>query len=303
LRIGRTPWTRSPSGTAVQYLSEPSGGSDLAGLITRADRDGDNWVLNGAKTWSTNAFAADFGLCLARTDWTVPKHSGLTMFIVPTKAIGVTTDRVKMVDGSNEFCEEFFDGVVLPPWSVLGEVGKGWEVVSRQLFHERNSVGGGSPHLSGRQQSRSVARLGPVEVARATGRADDPVLRERLGEWFALAHVKEQVIARVTMGVSSGHYPPAASTMLRLIAAETAQLGYDLALEFAAAGAAVGTASDPGFVASQVGLGFLMRQGVSIGGGTTEISRNILSERLLGLPREAAPDRGVPFNQVKRGRS
>ncbi|HET6737164.1 acyl-CoA dehydrogenase family protein, partial [Mycobacterium sp.] len=95
----------------VQLLSEPSGGSDLAGVITRADRRGDRWVLNGAKTWSTYAFAADYGLCLARTNWEVPKHDGLTMFLVPMRSPGVTMNRIKQVDGTADFCEEFFDDV------------------------------------------------------------------------------------------------------------------------------------------------------------------------------------------------
>lgn len=96
----------------VQFLSEPRGGSDLAGLTSRADRDGDQWILNGSKIWSSGAYAADYGLCLARTDWTVPKHQGLTLFLVPVHAEGVTVQRIKQVTGSTEFCQEFFDDVV-----------------------------------------------------------------------------------------------------------------------------------------------------------------------------------------------
>ena len=106
----------------VQLLSEPSGGSDLAGVITRADRMGDKWVINGAKTWSTSAFAADYGLMLARTDWDVPKHEGLTMFLVPIDSPGITLRRIKQVNGSVEFCEEFFDGLELGDDAVVGEV-------------------------------------------------------------------------------------------------------------------------------------------------------------------------------------
>lgn len=137
----------------VQLLSEPSGGSDLAGLITRAERDGDDWVVSGAKTWSTSAFAADFGLLLARTDSTVPKHDGLTMFLVPIDAPGVTLRRIEQVDGSNEFCEEFFDGLRLGPDTVVGEVNKGWDVASRLLYHGggpwgrvRSSPAGAAPN-------------------------------------------------------------------------------------------------------------------------------------------------------------
>ena len=106
----------------VQLLSEPSGGSDLAGVITRADRVGDKWVINGAKTWSTSAFAADYGLLLARTNWDVPKHEGLTMFLVPINSLGITLRRIKQVNGSVEFCEEFFDNLELGDDAVVGEV-------------------------------------------------------------------------------------------------------------------------------------------------------------------------------------
>ena len=133
----------------VQLLSEPSGGSDLAGVITRADRQGDKWVINGAKTWSTSAFAADYGLLLARTDWTVPEREGLTMFLVPIDSHGITLRRIHQVNGSREFCEEFFDGVEIGDDAVVGDVNGGWTVASRQLYHERRAVGGGSEFASG----------------------------------------------------------------------------------------------------------------------------------------------------------
>lgn len=110
----------------VQLLSEPSGGSDLAGVLTRAVRRGDRWVIDGAKTWSTSAFAADYGLCLARTDWDVPKHEGLTMFLVPIDHPGITLRRITQVNGSSEFCEEFLDGVDVGEDAVVGEVNNGW---------------------------------------------------------------------------------------------------------------------------------------------------------------------------------
>ena len=284
-----------------QLLSEPSGGSDLAGLLTRAERDGDVWVLNGAKTWSSSAFAADLGLCLARTNPSVPKHAGLTMFLVPTKAPGVTMNRIRMVNGSNEFCEEFFDDVILPASAVVGEVNGGWAAASRQLFHERNAVGGGSPYVSGRGHPKSVARATPLDVARAAGRATDPLVREMVGEWLAVDRVQRQLVARVSQGIASGHYPAPAASMLRLMSAESTQLAADLAVRIAGAGAGIGSADDPA-ITRDLAQSFLMRQGSSLGGGSTEISRNILSERLLGMPREHAADKGVPFNEIRRSR-
>jgi alkylation response protein AidB-like acyl-CoA dehydrogenase len=133
----------------VQFLSEPSGGSDLAGLVTRATRDGDVFVLNGSKIWSTWAFRSDYAMCLARTDWHAPKHRGLTMFILKIHQPGVEVQQIKMSNRTAEFCQEFFDDVPIPVADVVGEINDGWTVASRLLFHERDAVGGGSPFASG----------------------------------------------------------------------------------------------------------------------------------------------------------
>ncbi|GAA0960029.1 acyl-CoA dehydrogenase family protein [Actinocorallia libanotica] len=284
-----------------QFLSEPGGGSDLAGLITRADRDGDGWVVNGAKTWSTWAYAADWALCLARTDWDAPKHRGLTMFLMPTKAPGVTMRRVRMVDGSDEFCEEFFDNVVLPASAVVGEVNGGWTVASRQLVHEKTAVGGGSPYVSGRLRHGGLRWEDLPEVARVTGRVDDPAVREEIGEWVAMSHVRDQLIERVSRSIGDGVLPPAATAFMRLFSAEASQAANDAMLRIAGPAAVVGGVDEPG-LGRLVGVRQLMRQESSLGGGSTEISRNIISERVLGMPREYAADRDVPFREVRRGR-
>lgn len=285
-----------------QFLSEPSGGSDLAGLLTRAELDGDTWILNGQKTWSTSAYAADWGLCLARTNWDVPKHRGLTMFLVPTKAPGLHMNRVKMVNGSREFCEEFFTDVQLPASAVVGEVNDGWAVASRQLFHERNAVGGGSPFVSGLAgRPRALGGQSPFTVARATGRAGEPGVRERVGEWVALEAVKNQMIGRVGRAIGTGALPAPAASLLRLFHAEASQRATDLAMDVAGAQIAAGVGTEEG-VTGRAGVAYLSRQGASLGGGSSEMARNQISERLLGMPREAAADRDVPFNQVKRGR-
>jgi alkylation response protein AidB-like acyl-CoA dehydrogenase len=285
-----------------QFLSEPSGGSDLAGLITRAELDGDTWILNGAKTWSTSAYAADWGLCLARTDWEVPKHAGLTMFLVSTKAPGLTMNRVRMVNGSREFCEEFFDDVRLPATAVAGKVNDGWAVASRQLFHERNAVGGGSSYVSGRSHQRGMGSLTPFAVARATGRAAEPGVRERVGDWLVMETVQHQMVARVSRAITSGVLPAPAASLLRLFHAESSQRATDLAADIGGAQVATGAGADQG-IAGRAGVAFLGRQGASLGGGSSEMARNGISERLLGMPRERSDDREVPFKQVKRGRS
>ena len=286
-----------------QFLSEPSGGSDLAGLLTRAELDGDTWILNGQKTWSTSAYAADWGLCLARTNWDVPKHRGLTMFLIPTRAPGLHMNRVKMVNGSREFCEEFFTDVQLPASAVVGEVNDGWAVASRQLFHERNAVGGGSPFVSGLAgRPRALGGQTPFVVARATGRAAEPGVRERVGEWVAMETVQNQMVARVSRAIGTGALPPPAASLLRLFHAESSQRATDLAMEVAGAQIAAGVGTEEG-VTGRTGVAYLSRQGASLGGGSSEMARNQISERLLGMPREQTADRDIPFSQVRRGRS
>ncbi|HSA48509.1 MAG TPA: acyl-CoA dehydrogenase family protein [Yinghuangia sp.] len=306
LDVGSEEQKRRHIGAAIrgeevlaQFLSEPSGGSDLAGLLTRAEQDGDTWVINGAKTWSTWAYAADYGLCLARTDSGKPKHRGLTMFLVPTRAPGLTINRVRLVDGSTEFCEEFFDGVRVDASAVVGEVDGGWAVATRQLFHERNAVGGGSPYVSGRGATPSRPKADPIALAQATGRAAEPEIRTLLGEMLALTTVSRQMGSRISAAIAGGQLPSHAASMLRLLHAERAQTEDDLALRIAGATAGIGPGPEPGRT-GMVGISYLGRQAASLGGGSTEMSRNIISERMLGMPRELAPDRDVPFNQVKQ---
>lgn len=284
----------------VQLLSEPSGGSDLAGLITRADRDGDDWVVNGAKTWSTSAFAADFGLLLARTDATVPKHDGLTMFLVPIDAPGVTLRRIEQVDGSNEFCEEFFDGLRLGPDTVVGEVNKGWDVASRLLFHERRAVGQGSEFASGRGPERAEMAAGDfLTLASDAGTADDPLTQDQIGRVLARRMVRDQLVEHVGRGMRSGELPPAAASIIRLFHSDVTYLEVDTAMAVAGP---LGVVDDEAQLL-RTGRRYLSRQTVGLGGGSDEMARNVIAERVLGLPREYAADRGVPFNQVRHNRS
>ena len=284
-----------------QLLSEPSGGSDLAGVITRADRQGDKWIINGAKTWSTSAFAADYGLMLARTDWNVPKHEGLTMFLVPLNSPGITMRRIKEVNGNEEFCEEFFDGLELGDDAVVGEVNGGWAVASRQLHHERRAVGGGSEFASGRG-AENASEMPPdyVAIAEATGQSDEPRVQELAGRALVHREVKEQLIQHVSTSIATGALPPNAGTLIRLFHADTTELEVDTALAIAGTAGVIDETGDGGVF--DVGVRYLSRQTGSLGGGSSEMARNVIAERILGFPRELAADRGVPFNQVKRGR-
>jgi alkylation response protein AidB-like acyl-CoA dehydrogenase len=275
----------------VQLLSEPNGGSDLAGVITRADRRDNTWVINGAKTWSTSAFAAEYGLMLARTDWTVPKHEGLTMFLVPLDSPGITMRRIKQVSGSEEFCEEFFDGLVLTDDAVVGEVNNGWSVASRQLFHERRAVGGGAEFASGSgAENASEAPPDYVRLAVATGQGDDPRVQALAGRALVHRAVKDHLIAHVSAAARTGALPPTAGTLIRLFHAETTELEIDTALAIAGTAGVV----DEGDGLLGIGERYLERQIGSLGGGSSEMARNVIGERILGFPREFAADRGVP---------
>jgi alkylation response protein AidB-like acyl-CoA dehydrogenase len=283
----------------VQLLSEPSGGSDLASVITRADRKGDKWVVTGAKTWSTSAFAADYGLLLARTTWDVPKHEGLTMFLVKLDSPGIEMRRITQVNGSQEFCEEFFDGLELDDDAVVGEVNDGWNVASRQLYHERRAVGGGSEFASGiGAEGKTDQPVDYVDLVEEIGQSDNERVRELAGRAMVRRAVHEQLIDHVYHGVLDGSLPPAAGSIIRISHAENVQFEIDTAVALTGSQGVV----DDGSGLFRVGSRFLSRQAASLGGGTTEIARNIIGERVLGFPREHAADRGVPFNQVKRTR-
>ncbi len=284
----------------VQLLSEPNGGSDLAGVITRAERRDGRWIINGAKTWSTWAFAADYGLCLARTNWDVPKHDGLTMFLVPLQHPGVTINRIQQVNGSIEFCEEFFDDVDVGDDAVVGEPGSGWDVASRQLYHERRTMGDGSEYTSGpgiaEAHDVSVDLMSLIEK---TNQAGNQRLQEMVGRALVHRAVHGQLSEHVFHAVAGGTLPPAAGSIIRLYMAEVHDVETDTAL--AVAGPA-GVVDDEGGLVD-IGTRYMGRQTASIGGGTTEMARNVIGERVLNFPRERADDRGVPFKQVRRGKT
>ena len=287
----------------VQFLSEPTGGSDLAGSITRATPQGDAWVLNGSKIWSSSAHRSDYAMCLARTDWDVPKHQGLTMFIVEVHQPRIVIEQIKQVNGSMEFCQEFFDDVPIPAENVVGEVNDGWTVASRLLFHERNAVGGGSiyassPVLRGRREAGP--RLDLVELARYTGQAHDERVRQLVAEAHVLSTVHGYLIQRVTAGMRTGHFSGPAGALLKLFGATAGVRRSEIGLKIAGTAGIAWREGDT--TAGRYGAASLGRQGGSLAGGSNEIQRNIISERVLEMPREFAADRDVPFNQVKRNK-
>jgi alkylation response protein AidB-like acyl-CoA dehydrogenase len=285
----------------VQFLSEPRGGSDLAGVTTRATQDGDVFILNGSKIWSSGAYAADYGVCLTRTDWDAPKHRGLTMLLVKVHQPGVVVNRIRQVNGNNEFCQEFFDNVEIPAANVLGEINGGWSAASRLLNHERLAVGGGSPYISGgaRGPRRAAPESKLKEMVRRTGQSNDARVRELVAESHVLDRVQGHLVDRVVAGMRLGELPPHAAAIMRLFSGESAVRRAEIGVEVAGPHAIAAGEGDGDL---EFGVAFLARQAACLGGGSTEMARNIISERILGMPREYAADRDVPFNQVRQGR-
>ena len=158
----------------MQFLSEPSGGSDVAGVLTSAVREDDEWVLNGSKIWTTGAWVADWGLCLARTNWDVPKHRGLTVFILPIRQPGVDISRIEMLNGNMEFCQEFLTDVRVPDTDRIGEVDGGWTVGTRWLFHERMLHNSPLVTVPPQTSDSGGGGAGLFDIASAVGRVEDP---------------------------------------------------------------------------------------------------------------------------------
>ena len=285
----------------MQFLSEPTSGSDLASVTTRATLDGDAYVLNGSKVWSSGAYAADYAICVARTNWSVPKHDGITVFIMKIHEPGVTVDQIVDSMGRSEFCQEFFDDVRVPVENVIGQVDAGWTVVRGLLDHERNSVGAASPYTSGRDSSEHSGLQ--VDVRRLVvehGLSADAEARQCAAQDYVLDFVQGQMKRRITEGVERGAFPPIAGSLLRLLSARVYVERSELSLRVTGQAA---VAWNEGAYAGDVSSLYIARQGAEIGGGTTEIQRNIISERLLGMPREHAADRGVPFDQVRHNQA
>jgi alkylation response protein AidB-like acyl-CoA dehydrogenase len=286
----------------VQFLSEPQSGSDLAGVRTSATRDGDSFVLSGSKIWSSGAATSDYAMCLARTDWSVPKHRGLTMLIVKIHQPGITIDRIKQVDGSDEFCQEFFDDVLIPVDAVVGEINDGWTVASRLLVHERMAVGGGSPYVSGRAMGRRQGTPGgdAAALAAAVGRTEDQGVRRLVAQAKVTELVRDQLVARVSEGLATGTMSPASGSLMKLAGAVAGMRRRDIDVAIAGEQGVVWPAGDDG-LAKGAGEYYLSRQSLSLGGGSNEMQRNLIAERVLGMPREFAADREVPYRDVPSG--
>jgi alkylation response protein AidB-like acyl-CoA dehydrogenase len=279
----------------VQLLSEPSGGSDLAGMLMRATRDGDRYLLNGQKIWSTGAQHADYALCAARTRWDVPKHKGISVFIVDLKAPGVDIRPIRQINEGSEFCEEFLTDVVVPAADLVGGEHDGWRVTRGLIEIEHEYVGrsgdGGAPQQGG------VEDL--IALARARGLAGDQGTRRLIADIHARRLVQALTSARIANAMETGARDRSYGGVLKLTSTELLQRRSEVGLAIAGSD---GVAWPRGSDDKAWSLAFLTARSFSIAGGTTEVQRNNVGERALGLPREPSVDHDVPFDQVRRNR-
>jgi alkylation response protein AidB-like acyl-CoA dehydrogenase len=282
-----------------QLFSEPAAGSDVAGLKTRAEKDGDHWVVNGQKVWTSGAHYSDYGILLTRTDPNVPKHKGLTMFIVNMKAPGVEVRPIKQINGGANFNEVYFTDVRIPDSDRLGAVGDGWKVGLTTLMHERLAVGGGAGG-SGPDVKELIA------LARSTELEEGPAIRNAaVREKIADFHVRTQGLKyttyRTMTALSKGQVPGPEASIGKIVSAVKLQDLTHFATELEDMGGAV---LDGGIAPQEAAFqqAYMWAPGLRIAGGTDEILKNIIAERVLGLPGDMRADKDQAFKDLPSGR-
>jgi alkylation response protein AidB-like acyl-CoA dehydrogenase len=277
-----------------QLFSEPSAGSDLAGLRTRAARDGEGWVIDGQKVWTTVAHVADFGILLTRTDSTVPKHRGLTMFIVDMKAPGVEVRPIRQLSGETHFNEVFFQGVRVPDASRIGNAGDGWNVALATLMFERSMAGMGLG-FAGAPEILRLSRQVDLGAGPAIG---DQRIRERIADMWINEQALKLLSARAQTALSKGALPGPEQSINKVIEASHGQQAAYLAMDLLGEAGAL-THAELGDDWLKIERSWTWGAAMRIAGGSDEILRNIIGERVLGLPGDIRPDKDVAFNKLK----
>ncbi len=287
---GRTVW--------CQMFSEPGAGSDVASLQTRAVLDGEEWTLNGQKVWTTLAHVSDYGIIIARTDAEVPKHAGISMFVVDMRAPGVEIRAINQIDGGQHFNEIFFTDVRLGTDALIGELNAGWRLATAMLMYERVAIGTGSS--SGIKTPTSDFL---IKTARRHNRLDEAGVRQELMRIYAEETTKSLVSLRTRAELKAGKTPGPGGSLGKLHGAKIARMTRLVMMNLAGpAGAAWSTSgSDDGADPSALSKSTLRSFSSNIAGGTDEIQKNIIGDRVLGLPRDIAVDRDVPFKELKVG--
>jgi len=264
-----------------QLFSEPGAGSDLASLTTRAERDGDEWVVTGQKVWTSLAHMSRYGILIARTDPDAPKHRGISYFVCPMDTPGIDIRPLVEMTGVHTFNEVFLDEVRLPASSLVGEVGQGWDLAKVTLGNERVSLSTGGA-LWG--QGPSIDNL--MDLVRERGGVAEPMLRERLVDLYMEGELLRMIRLRTVSAAVKGAQPGPEASVRKIIADEHGQKLFELAKDLAGPG---GMLTDAGPLGADVGIwhhGYLFSRALTIGGGTGEVQRNIIAERALGLPHD-----------------
>ena len=308
---GRVGW--------CQLFSEPGAGSDLAGLTTRAVRDGDRWIINGQKVWSSMAREADYGMLLARTDFDVPKHAGISWFAFPLDQPGVTIRPLREMTGDAVFNEIFLDDAECADADLIGGEGNGWAVTQTTLHFERSGIGAGGSHAGfpapgpkggtlGRRAGDAALDDVPgtdltlavrdlVDLAQATGRSHDPSIRQKLAQLITVTDIGAWNARRGKAEAARGG-GQAVANIGKIAQTRIMKLSGEIAMEILGADGML--ASPDGPEKGRYTHAFVFSPASSIYGGTDEIQRNIIGERVLGLPRDANPDKQVPYGDVLR---
>jgi alkylation response protein AidB-like acyl-CoA dehydrogenase len=261
---------------ACQLFSEPVAGSDLAGIQTKAARDGDEWIVSGQKVWTSGAQFSDLGEIITRTSPDKPKHKGLTMLLVDMKAPGVTVRPLRQMTGGASFNEVFFDEVRVHDSHRLGDVDEGWTVALTTLMNERAAIGGG---LGGR--ATSATRF--VELARYLGCADDPLVRQQLADTYIRTHVARYTNQRAMAKIRAGQLPGPEMSIAKLSLTQNYQRATDMLAGMLGPRLAADTGEWGTYAWAELVLGV---PGMRVAGGTDEVMRNIVGERVLGMPKE-----------------
>ena len=277
-----------------QMFSEPGAGSDVASLQTRAVRDGDEWILNGQKVWTTLAHLCDRGIIIARTDPDQPKHRGISMFIVDMRAPGVEIRPIHQIDGGMRFNEIFFTDVRIPIDHQLGPLNEGWRLATAMLMYERVAIGTGQQGGVRHERSDDL-----IEEARARGRSDDPRIRQDLMRLYADEVCMSLMGLRTRAEAEAGRTPGPGGSLGKLAGARIAARYRDLSLAIVGPAAVAWEGDGPG---GGWARGALTTLSSSIAGGTNEIQRNIIGDRVLGLPREPSVDKDLPFRDLDLGK-
>ena len=289
LASGATVW--------CQLFSEPAGGSDLAALRTRAVRDGDDWVINGQKIWTSGAHYCDYGILVTRSDPTVAKHKGLTYFYLDMKSPGIEIKPIKQISGQSNFNEVYFTDVRIPDAQRLGEVGQGWQVALTTLMNERASIGAGAAGVNFDLAYKLAQRV----ILDDAPAIEDRAVRAKLADWYVQESGLKYTGLRTLSALSRGEIPGPENSIGKAVGApktqDMASFCMDL-LEMA------GAISDPDLAeeAGLIQMTYMGAPGGRIAGGTDEIMLNILAERVLGLPQEPRMDKGIPFTEIPTGR-